>query len=1196
MLKFVGFLSLFFSTTFSFGQTLIMNEVSNGPAGNQEYVEFVVVSDAVTYDCNSSAPPCIDIRGWIFDDNSGFHSVGEGVAPGAVRFANVPFWSCLPLGTIIVIYNNAETNTTITGPDVSMADGNCRLIVPLNDPAYFEFNGTTPGDVACSYPGSGWGTDSSPTWLNNTALANSGDCARIVDLSGCEVFSVCYAAADSNTLIYFASGGSGTDNVWYFNNGDPSSQINWSEGCADPSTCGSNMQTPGAPNNPANAAYIAQFNNGCVPITPVAVSALVDNHQLCGCDGQATASGSGSIGPYTYEWFDNSMVPIAQNTATATGLCPGTYFVTVTSSINCDITQSITINSGSSTPVFTTSILNPASCGASDGSITLNGLLPSTGYSLSYSDGGTAVGPLSITSEPSGSYIISGLNAGGYSNIVITSGTCSSAPASASLSDPTSPVFTVSLGANPITCFGTEGAIHIEGSGSLMPSTVYVLTYTDNGSLVGPANITTDVNGDFNIAGLNAGSYSAFILNLAGCVGTQSGPITLVDPTPPTATAGTTTPTICSGSSINLTANTIPGSTYSWTGPNSFISSAEDPVIASATTAASGTYILTITLNNCVSLPSNVTVTVNATPVLSVTNPAPVCTPSTVDLTAVSITTGSTNIGSLSYWQDGGATVALSTPEAIATGGTYYIQATNAGCTDIEPVLSIINTSPVFTVAGTPPSLCNLSDGSITISGLNASTNYTVSYSDDGTSVASAPFTSSGAGTIQITGLNAGVYNNFTVTLVSSGCTGTSATTVTLINPGAPVITDLADQAVCDTYTLPAIVITGTATSQGYYTATNGGGAPLAVSSAVTSTQTIYIYAINGLCFDEETVTITVNNTPAITITDPAAVCTPATVDLTAAAVTAGSTNLGTMTYWSNAAATVAVSTPSSVSASGTYYIQSANGSCTNIQPVNVVVNATPVLTITNPASVCSPATADITAAAVTAGSTNATALTYWNDAAATSTLATPSAISTSNTYYIQATNAGCTDIAPVVVIVNPIPTAPTAGTDSLYCSSWALNDMTVNGTGGTYTWYSDNTLITVLGTGSSQSPIDVNGISNYYVTETVAGCESPADMVTIIIEDCEIIVPTAFTPDADGVHDYWEIVDLDQVYPDNVVTVYNRWGAKLYESEKGNYASEPWEGKFEGKVLPVGSYYFIIYFNLPDVEPMKGIVTIILE
>ncbi|MEY3238201.1 MAG: hypothetical protein RI883_2302, partial [Bacteroidota bacterium] len=135
-----------------------------------------------------------------------------------------------------------------------------------------------------------------------------------------------------------------------------------------------------------------------------------------------------------------------------------------------------------------------------------------------------------------------------------------------------------------------------------------------------------------------------------------------------------------------------------------------------------------------------------------------------------------------------------------------------------------------------------------------------------------------------------------------------------------------------------------------------------------------------------------------------------------------------------------------------------------------------------------------------------------------------------------------------------------------------------------------------VLGTGGSLLPTDVIGTTTYYVTETLLGCEGPSSTVVITIEDCEITVPTAFTPDGDGVNDNWEIVDLDNVYTDNVVMVFNRWGAKLYESEKGNYASKPWDGAFEGNALPVGSYYFIIDFNLEDVEPMKGIVSIILD
>lgn len=64
--------ALFVSFTIN-AQTLIINEVSNGPSGNMEYMELVVVSNSVSYNCSAPTPPCIDIRGWIIDDNSGYH-------------------------------------------------------------------------------------------------------------------------------------------------------------------------------------------------------------------------------------------------------------------------------------------------------------------------------------------------------------------------------------------------------------------------------------------------------------------------------------------------------------------------------------------------------------------------------------------------------------------------------------------------------------------------------------------------------------------------------------------------------------------------------------------------------------------------------------------------------------------------------------------------------------------------------------------------------------------------------------------------------------------------------------------------------------------------------------------------------------------------------------------------------------------
>jgi gliding motility-associated-like protein len=156
---------------------------------------------------------------------------------------------------------------------------------------------------------------------------------------------------------------------------------------------------------------------------------------------------------------------------------------------------------------------------------------------------------------------------------------------------------------------------------------------------------------------------------------------------------------------------------------------------------------------------------------------------------------------------------------------------------------------------------------------------------------------------------------------------------------------------------------------------------------------------------------------------------------------------------------------------------------------------------------------------------------------------------------------------------------------------------MTASGTGGTYTWYTDPSLTSSseYGTGSSIEPSSTLGTITYYVTETLNGCEGPSGSVTITLEDCEIVYATAFTPNNDGTNDTWEIVDLDAVFPNNIVTIYNRWGNIVYLSEQGNYAGRPWDGTYQGKPLPVASYYFVIDFNDPEIQPRTGTVSIIL-
>ncbi len=78
----------------------------------------------------------------------------------------------------------------------------------------------------------------------------------------------------------------------------------------------------------------------------------------------------------------------------------------------------------------------------------------------------------------------------------------------------------------------------------------------------------------------------------------------------PIANATSNSP-VCIGDSINLTATTVFGAIYNWTGPNSYASTNQNPVILSATTLEAGIYSLTVTNFSCTSNPSNITVVVN---------------------------------------------------------------------------------------------------------------------------------------------------------------------------------------------------------------------------------------------------------------------------------------------------------------------------------------------------------------------------------------------------------------------------------------------------------------------------------------------------------------------------------------------------------------------------------------------------------
>jgi gliding motility-associated-like protein len=93
-------------------------------------------------------------------------------------------------------------------------------------------------------------------------------------------------------------------------------------------------------------------------------------------------------------------------------------------------------------------------------------------------------------------------------------------------------------------------------------------------------------------------------------------------------------------------------------------------------------------------------------------------------------------------------------------------------------------------------------------------------------------------------------------------------------------------------------------------------------------------------------------------------------------------------------------------------------------------------------------------------------------------------------------------------------------------------------------------------------------------IATTKEGC---IETDTIYISIVGKIFPyTGFTPNADGFNDYWEISNAE-AYPDLKVSVFNRWGEKVFYSQGYDNESKKFDGTRNGKPLPDGTYYYVI-------------------
>jgi gliding motility-associated-like protein len=96
---------------------------------------------------------------------------------------------------------------------------------------------------------------------------------------------------------------------------------------------------------------------------------------------------------------------------------------------------------------------------------------------------------------------------------------------------------------------------------------------------------------------------------------------------------------------------------------------------------------------------------------------------------------------------------------------------------------------------------------------------------------------------------------------------------------------------------------------------------------------------------------------------------------------------------------------------------------------------------------------------------------------------------------------------------------------------------------------------------------------------------------VQFIGTDNCLVIPDIITPEpADGFNDTWIIRNID-LYPDAEVKIYTRWGKLIYNTK--NLSANPWDGRFNGKLMPTDSYHYILYLN-DGSAPRSGVISII--
>jgi len=256
---------------------------------------------------------------------------------------------------------------------------------------------------------------------------------------------------------------------------------------------------------------------------------------------------------------------------------------------------------------------------------------------------------------------------------------------------------------------------------------------------------------------------------------------------------------------------------------------------------------------------------------------------------------------------------------------------------------------------------------------------------------------------------------------------------------------------------------------------------------------------------------------------------------------------------------------------------------CRSIDTITVVLIPPPTITVSSTQSICQ---GDSVALSASGGNTYSwLPLNDLSGAFSKTPIVKPNG---TTRYTVTVTDSNnCTDTAGVLIVIHTKPVVY-AGNDKVIIKGGAtiLGGKIDDPTNVNFSWVPSPSLNDI----HLLNPVaDPDANTDYVLNASSAiGCGISSDTVSVKVYGA-FYIPNAFTPNGDGLNDSWHIPAL-QAFPDAVLSVYNRYGNKIFESTAGN---RDWDGNYKNKAQPSGAYPYVI--DLKNNQPvLKGVVMIV--